>query len=149
MSHKTEKYSLYWKKYLEKTTTFFKKNLFTIKIKPGHINPNHCVADHRIGFTCSLQISAEQEFTRLLWWFQTTAGRTKAVSWWNRCLRSLTAPSLILPRALHKSMILTRFIMDSTMHRVWRRRRQKLSIQVMKLSVKFQIGRKSFFYFAN
>ena len=43
---------------------------------------------------------------------------------------------------------LTRFIMDSMMHHVWRRRRQKLSIQVMKC-VKFQFGQKSFFTVQN
>ena len=59
----------------------------------------------RIGFIRSSQVSVEQEFARLLWRFQTTTGRTKAVSWWNRCLRSLTVPSLILQRALHKSKI--------------------------------------------
>ena len=59
----------------------------------------------RIEFIRSSQVSTEQEFAGLLWIFQTTTGRTKAVSWWNRCLRSLTATSLILPQALHKSKI--------------------------------------------
>ena len=72
--------------------------------------------------------------------------KTKAVSWWNQCLRSLTAPSLILPRALHKSKIFDEI--HNGQHDascVWRRCRQKLSIQAMKLSVNFKLDKNHFF----